>query len=235
MTTIFYSTNINNNVAILEEEEAIHCVQVLRKKNGDTITLTDGKGFFYEGIIIRDSKKRCEIQIVKSDFTEQSAPKIHIGIAPTKNIERIEWFLEKATETGISEVSFLQCHHSERQVVRIDRLEKVVISAMKQSMQPYKPILNEMCKLKMFLSRVAASEAQKFIAHLPSSDDSLLKNAYQNNRDVIILIGPEGDFSDDEVNLIHSKNFTSVSLGKTRLRTETAALLACHSINFLNQ
>ncbi|MEL6718861.1 MAG: 16S rRNA (uracil(1498)-N(3))-methyltransferase [Bacteroidota bacterium] len=230
---LFYTTNINNRLATLEAEEARH-LQVLRKKVGDQIHLVDGKGFFHTAELLELGKKKAQLKIL---FSEQQTPSpfsLHIAIAPTKNIARLEWFLEKATEIGIQEITPIYCERSERKRIRLDRLEKIVLSAMKQSNRAYLPQLREETTFKQFVESKKNSEVLKYIAHCEEEDKVLLYNNYQARKDVLVLIGPEGDFSPDEIELARASGFIGVSLGKARLRTETAGIVACHTIQLLS-
>lgn len=238
---LFYTNNIKNNIAELPEEEAIHCLKTLRKKVGDEIQFVDGQGNWYKGKIIGTGKKTVSIGI--ESVIENHNPRnhyLHIAIAPTKNINRFEWFLEKATEFGIDEITPLLCYHSERKKIRLDRLEKVVKAAMKQSLKAYLPKVNELTSFKDFLKTQNnlenTSESQKFIAHCQDgfSDEKLHLKNVASAKQVTILIGPEGDFSSSEVELALGHDFQEISLGKERLRTETAGLAACHIVNLIN-
>ena len=230
---IFYSPNIAGNTYILPEEESKHCIRVLRLNTGDEITLIDGKGNLFTASIANPNPKRCEVIVtdVKTEVGKRNFY-LHIAIAPTKSIERLEWFLEKATEIGIDEITPILCDRSERKVVNNDRLEKIIVSAVKQSIKAYVPKLNEMISLKQFLNQNI--DGQKFIAHCNSWDLPTLKDNLQPNSKVTILIGPEGDFTPLEVEQCLKKGFQETSLGKSRLRTETAGIVACHTINLLN-
>jgi 16S rRNA (uracil1498-N3)-methyltransferase len=235
---LFYTNNIKNDIAELPEEEAMHCVKTLRKKVGDDIQFVDGQGNWYKGNIIGTSKKAVSIRI-ESVISEHEKRNhyLHIAIAPTKNINRFEWFLEKATEFGIDEITPLLCFHSERKNVREDRLEKVVVAAMKQSLKAYLPKINPLTSFKDFLRSQNIGESQKFIAHCQGGFSEAkfhLKNAMKISQNITILIGPEGDFSLNEIELALSQNFQEISLGKERLRTETAGLAACHIVNLVN-
>ena len=230
---LFYTTDIDGNIAHLDAEQARHCVQVLRRKEGDEIKFIDGNGGFYEGIIQETGKKKCVIQILKSEQAFQKRPfHLHIAIAPTKNINRLEWFLEKATEIGIDEITPIICHHSERRKLRTDRLQKILIAAMKQSLKAYLPKLNEPLSFKQFI-RLPRTTASKYIAQ--GAENIALKDNYVAKNDVLLLIGPEGDFSKEELILAFENNFQGINLGKSRLRTETAGIVACHTLNLLNE
>lgn len=229
---VFYTPDIQTK-AELPEEEAQHCTRVLRLNAGDEITLTDGKGYFYRAEITTATNKRCLVAIKESVFQEPLWPcHLHIAMAPTKNMDRNEWFAEKATEIGFDELTFLNCRFSERKVIKTERIEKIVISAIKQSLKARLPILNEMTDFDKFISR--NFEGQKCIAHCYEGEKPLLRDVIQKGQDALVLIGPEGDFSEEEVSKAVQKGFTPVSLGQSRLRTETAALVACHTMNLMN-
>ena len=232
---LFYTTNIQDGIACLPEEEARHCMQVLRHKEGDEITFADGKGNWYTGIILEGSKKSCLLSIrQRKELTHVLPCKLHIAIAPTKNINRIEWFLEKATEIGIHRISLIISEHSERRKVRIDRLEKVILTAMKQSLKAHLPTLDkDLVPFKTFIQQ--EQSGQKMIAYLGEGVNSTLKENYQVGDDVCIMVGPEGGFSAREAEAAIAAGFLPVSLGKSRLRTETAGVTACHTINLINQ
>ena len=233
---LFYTPDITAGTYTLSEEESKHAVRVLRLKAGDSIQLIDGRGGFYEAEITDDHQKHCSVRItgVKTEVGKRNWH-LHIAIAPTKNNDRTEWFVEKAVETDIDAISLLDCSNSERSVVKTERLNKVAISAIKQSLKAYLPAIGEMTDYKKFIAASAGFSGQKFIAHcnyrgtLPH-----LKAMYTPNSDVLILIGPEGDFSMDEVKLALENGYKEISLGTSRLRTETAALYACTTINILN-
>ncbi len=230
---LFYTDDVDGNIARLDVEQARHCVQVLRKKEGDAISFVDGEGGFYEGIIQETGKKKCVIQILKTHHAYNKRPfKLHIAIAPTKNINRLEWFLEKATEIGIDEISLIICHHSERRKVRTDRLRKILVSAMKQSLKAYLPILHEPISFKQFV-QTPRINCSKYIAQ--GAENMPLKDNYEAPKDVLLLIGPEGDFSKQELTLAYANDFQGVNLGNSRLRTETAGIVACHTLNLLNE
>ena len=214
----------------LPEEEAAHCLRVLRLTMGDEVMLTDGNGFFYKAVIDSIAGKRCQVKIVESIFQESLwKGHLHVAMAPTKNIDRTEWFAEKATEIGFDELTFLNCRFSERKVIKTERIEKIVVSAVKQSLKARKPKVNEMIDFDRFVRQ--DFKGQKFIAHCYEGEKLLLKDALDVQMDAVVLIGPEGDFSREEVALAESCGFRPISLGKSRLRTETAALVAVHLMN----
>ena len=225
----FYTPNIMAS-AELPEEEAAHCLRVLRLTVGDEILLTDGKGFFYKAQIDGIAGKRCYVKIVE---TIEQVPlwkgHLHLAMAPTKNIDRTEWLAEKATEIGFDELTFLDCRFSERKVVKNERIEKIVVSAVKQSLKARKPQVNEMIGFTRFIRQ--NFPGQKFIAHCYEGDKPLLQDVLDADADALVMIGPEGDFSPEEVRQAEEAGFQAVSLGRSRLRTETAALVAVHLMN----
>lgn len=226
---VFYTPDIQTHPE-LPEEEAQHCIRVLRLNAGDEITLTDGKGNFYRAEITAATNKRCLVKVMETmpqDPLWQGH--LHIAMAPTKNMDRNEWFAEKATEVGIDELTFLNCRFSERRVIKTERIEKILISAIKQSLKARLPKLNEMTDFDKFIAQDFSG--QKFIAHCYEGEKPLLKEVIKSGEDSLILIGPEGDFSEEEVAKAISKGFKPISLGKSRLRTETAALVATVIIN----
>jgi len=233
MERLFYAPDIVTNPE-LPEDESLHCTRVLRLKIGDVITITDGKGFFYEASIENIHPKHCQVTVTKRWQQKQSRDyKIHIAIAPTKNMDRMEWFVEKTTEIGIDTITFLQCHHSERNGIKLQRLIKTAISAMKQSQKAFLPLINEMIDFQQFITH--KNHHIKMIAHCAENSKQLIKNIYKLNHDALIMIGPEGDFRQDEINAAIASGFAPISLGENRLRTETAAFVACHTIHLLNQ
>lgn len=230
---LFYTPNINSDLHCLDPEESKHCVKVLRLQEGDPVILIDGKGGYYECVISDPNQKRCQVEVVKKCLDYQKPTfNLHIAIAPTKNIDRLEWFLEKATEIGISEITPLLCRYSERKVVKPDRMERIVVAAMKQSQKAYLPKINDLTSVEDFLSQTTTGF--KAIAHCYEFDKQTLKGSYVGG-DVVIMIGPEGDFSEAEVALAIQKGYKPVSLGESRLRTETAGVVACHTVNLYNQ
>ena len=230
---IFYTPDITIKPE-LPEEEAGHCIRVLRLGEGDEIVLTDGQGSFYKAAISRAHPKHCEVTLLESwkqpDLWNFN---LHIAIAPTKNMDRMEWFVEKATEIGFDELTFLNCRFSERKVIKTERISKILVSAIKQSLKARLPQLNEMTDFNKFITQ--PFPGQKFIAHCYEGEKPLLKDMVHPGEDALVLIGPEGDFSEEEVRKAAENGFIPISLGKSRLRTETAALVACHILNLQNQ
>jgi len=231
---LFYNPELDNSFKqfFFSTEESKHIIKVLRKKAGDVLHITNGKGYVFEAKILDDNPKKCKGQIISEEKTIPRLHTLHIAMAPTKMNDRFEWFLEKATEIGINEITPILCEHSERKVIKQERLEKVLQSAMKQSLQTYLPKLNPLTPLEDFL---ALDQGElKFIAHCHKDEKVELKRGIQADKDVVILIGPEGDFSKDEVKMAQNKGFYPVSLGRNRLRTETAGLVACTTVAVIN-
>ena|ERR1035437_3533437 len=230
---LFYTPDLQHQVHILSEEESKHCTRVLRLSEGNNIFLTDGKGLFCEAVIKNANPKACMIEIIKRTKEYGKLEfSLSIAIAPTKNIERFEWFLEKVTEIGIDKVIPLICRYSERKEIKPDRLEKVIVSAMKQSQKAYLPELSPIQLFKDFICKPFSGD--KFIAHCINGEKPLLGNLVKQGVNILILIGPEGDFSAEEVEIAISQGFIPVSLGNSRLRTETAGVVACHTVNLIN-
>ena len=232
---LFYTPDINDINYTLNEQESKHCIRVLRKVSGDILHLVNGKGTLYKAEVVEANPKACSLKVIEAfvDYQKRNYH-LHMVIAPTKNIDRFEWFLEKATEIGVDEITPLVCEHSERKTVKLERLERVIISAMKQSVKAYKPILNPLISFVDFVKDFE-NGGQCFVAHCNEGQKQNLKSVYKEKNDVVLLIGPEGDFSPEEVGIAFSKGFVPVSLGESRLRTETAGVVACHTINLLNQ
>lgn len=229
---LFYQPLVAEGILHLDADESRHVVKVLRKKKNDVIRLTDGKGFFYEAIISNPDAHRCTFEVQKKDQEVNRAFRIHVAISPTKNADRIEWFVEKAVEFGVDEITLVECDHTERQHVKVERLEKMAVSAMKQSLRATLPVIHPLTNFRNVILTAAASE--KFIAHVDHKNENHLLKAANPGTSYIILIGPEGDFSEEELHLAAARGFTKVSLGPTRLRTETAGLAACHILNLAN-
>jgi len=232
---IFYAPGIIGNSYVLDERESRHCIRVLRMTEGTPVNVIDGKGNLYEGVISIADPKECRISInkVTRDF-ERRNYRLHIAISPVKNAERFEWFVEKSVEIGIDEITPVICRNTEKQRIKQERITSIIISAMKQSLKAEITILNEVASFEDFIKR--ENPVKKYIAHCSSSHDRVkIDDDYIKGEDVIILIGPEGDFSEKEISKARAAGFIPVNLGKSRLRTETAGIAACHSIYFLNQ
>ncbi|WP_431157638.1 16S rRNA (uracil(1498)-N(3))-methyltransferase [Winogradskyella poriferorum] len=232
---LFYNPNINdkNDIFNFDKDETRHIVKVLRKKVGDTIQITNGEGWLFKGELIEIGNKQSSIKIINKSFHEPKPYKLHLAVAPTKMNDRYEWFLEKATEIGIQSITPIICDNSERKVIKRDRFEKIIQSAMKQSLQYYLPKLNETTPFNKFVTETDVK--QKFIAHCEETDKESFKTILKGNQDCLILIGPEGDFSVKEIQEALQNNFIPVTLGNTRLRTETAAVVACHTVALVNE
>lgn len=231
---VFYVPDIER--LELPEEEAAHCARVLRMNEGDVVTITDGKGCFHEAELTVVTPKRCLFKVLQTHVPEVLwSGRLHVAMAPTKHMDRVEWFAEKATEIGFDELTFLNCRFSERKVIKTERIDKILVSAMKQSLKPVKPKLNEMTEFSRFVSR--SFDGQKFICHCYDDlgEKHPLKEVIVPGKDAVVMIGPEGDFSREEVLSAIEQGFVPVSLGRSRLRTETAALVACHLLNLFNQ
>lgn len=223
--TLFYGSDVSGNTILLDVEQSRHLSQVLRLKVGDTIKVTDGKGVMYTCEVIDPSAKGASVRVVQRDEDAGRGYYLCVAVAPTKNIDRFEWFLEKATEMGIDRVVPILCEHSERKIVRQDRCEKVVLSAAKQSYKSLFPVVDELTKLENFLKSLSEDIDERFIAHCdPAQEKVELAYVAKSGAKSVVLIGPEGDFSDAEVELAYKYGFKSVWLGRQRLRTETAAL-----------
>lgn len=225
---LFYQFDIEKT-PILSEEDSRHCVKVLRKNIKDKIYVVDGVGGLFECEITKAHEKKCEVRIVsvKRDF-EKRNHYLHIAIAPTKNADRIEYFIEKCVEIGVDEITLIQTKHSERKNQKTERLEKIAISAMKQSLKAYLPKVNELIDFEKFIKSVDIEA--KFVAHL-TDDAKPLKEVVADKSNVILLIGPEGDFAKDEIQFAQNSGFQVVTLGNSRLRTETAGVVACTIVN----
>jgi 16S rRNA (uracil1498-N3)-methyltransferase len=232
---LFYNPNIDETTEnfSFDKEESKHIIKVLRKKDSDILFVTNGSGYLFETEITLASDSKCTVKVLS--FEKKPAPKfhLHLAVAPTKMNDRYEWFLEKATEIGISEITPIICDRSERKVIKNDRFDKIILTAMKQANELYLPKLNEAITFKEFLKH--KNEGLQLIAHCEETDKKTLKSVLKPNESVTLLIGPEGDFSEKEIALALENKYVPVSLGNTRLRTETAAIVACHSVVFFNE
>ncbi len=226
---LFYTEHTQNKLITLDAIDSKHCCKVLRKRVGEEILVTNGRGVLYTCEIVDDNMRACVLQI-KSSIEDYGKRKqhLHIAIAPTKKLARIEWFIEKAVEIGVEQISFIQTNFTEKINIKLDRFEKIAIAAMKQSGRAYVPILNELKPLATFLEEQQANDLQKFIAYVPE-DNLHLKQAYEGGN-VLVLVGPEGGFSKDEIELCKSKSYREVSLGAFRFRTETAGIVTSQII-----
>lgn len=217
----------------MNEDESKHCTRVLRLQQGDTVYLVDGVGGMYTAIIQNANQKKCQLQVIDKQIEYGKLPyNTHIAVAPTKNMDRMEWFIEKAVEIGVTEITFLLCEHSERRQLKLDRLEKIAVSAMKQSHKGYLPLLHNLTPYHRFVQKAHADLT--FIAHLEEDATKSIKEYYKHGQPHCIMIGPEGDFSPSEIAAAYKAGIKPVTLGKSRLRTETAALVACHTLNVLH-
>lgn len=235
---LFYTPEIEpHHVSfLLSEEESKHAVRVLRLQPGDCIYLVDGTGGFYKTEIIDAHPKRTSLRVLEVQTAYGTASyRLHMAVAPTKNMDRLEWFLEKATEIGIQEFTPIICEHSERKEVKVERLEKVAISAMKQSLKAYLPKINPAISFSKFMSQVEDFEGFKGVAHCVDSEKKYISTAFTKQSNYLLLIGPEGDFSEKEISQSLDAGFIPISLGDARLRTETAALATVLEISLLNR
>ena len=232
---LFYNPNIspNDSEFSFDKEESKHIVKVLRKTEGNILHVTNGLGNLFTTEIILASEKKCIVSIIKIETHQPTDFYVHLAVAPTKMNERFEWFLEKATEIGIHEITPIICDRSERKIINNERFDKIIQSAMKQSLQFFMPKLNDPQTFQNFILQPNAGNL--CIAHCEETEKKLLKNNVTKNEKYTILIGPEGDFSEKEIKFAIENKFSPVSLGNTRLRTETAAIVACHSIVFANE
>lgn len=233
---LFYLPSLSGSTKefFFDKEESRHIAKVLRKKEGEIIHLTNGKGYFFDAELVEANPKKCLAKLLRTIKAEPLPYHLHLAAAPTKLNDRFEWFLEKATEIGISEITPIICDHSERKTVKLERYEKIVQSAMKQSLKAFLPKLNEPISYKDFINK-ESTENIKCIAHCQDSVRSSFKSAIKSGASILLLIGPEGDFSSIEIEKAVKKGYLPVSLGSSRLRTETAAVVACHSVSFVNE
>lgn len=230
---IFYTPDIVADDYLLSEQESKHATRVLRLNEGDEVLLVDGKGGKYVAQIAAKSGKRSLVHVIsKEQIKQRSSHRLHMAIAPTKNMDRLEFFLEKVTEIGVDEITPLLCRFSERKVIKDERLERVVVSAAKQSVKAFMPKLNPLTKVSDFLEQEHVGA--KYIAHCYDMPKRALKDVATLAEGSVVMIGPEGDFSEEEVALAEKNGFTAVELGKERLRTETAGIVACHTVNLMN-
>jgi 16S rRNA (uracil1498-N3)-methyltransferase len=232
---IFYSPDITGNDFSLDEKESAHCIRVLRMKSGTPVKVIDGKGNLYEAVIVNPDPRKCSLSItgVTRDFEKRNY-RLHIAISPLKNYERFEWFIEKSVEIGVDEITPLICANTEKPGIKKERVNNLIISAMKQSLKATLTILNEPCRFHDFIKN--NHFGTRMIAHCNSEfPKSKIREVYSAGNDALLLIGPEGDFTKEEIITAKSSGYNSVHLGSSRLRSETAGIAACHSIYFINQ
>ncbi len=233
---LFYSSTITpeSNTYTLPRDESKHVIRVLRKRIGDIINLTDGKGYLYTSEIEDSNPNKCKLSILSATYQEPRGYELHIAIAPTKLNDRFEWFLEKATEIGVTEFTPLLCDHSERKSIKTERFEKIIQSAMKQSLHYHLPKLNKLTTFSEFLNENSGKN-DLFIAHCEDGRKELFQKRIVAGKKITILIGPEGDFSNKEIRTALENKLLPISLGDSRLRTETAGIVACHTVALVNQ
>lgn len=232
---VFYAPDITGDIHILDENESKHIIRVLRMARGTGVQLIDGKGNLFEGIIEDPDPKKCRIRItgIKKDF-EKPLYNLHIAISPLKNRERFEWFIEKSVEIGVNEITPIICRNTEKQSIKADRINNIIVSAMKQSLKATRTLFNEPVDFDTFIS--GTYQAKRIMAHCNLSfRRSKISDVYSRGENAVILIGPEGDFSKEEIITADKAGFAQVHLGGSRLRTETAGIAACHSVYFINQ
>jgi 16S rRNA (uracil1498-N3)-methyltransferase len=231
---LFFNENIEGNEFQLDGEESKHLIRVLRKVKGDKVFFTNGKGYLFTCIIIDPNPKKAILQIHERAFSPEESYYIHLAICPTKNADRMEWLFEKITEIGVHEITLMQSENSERSHLKMDRLEKKIISACKQSLKTWIPKMNPIRKMEEILWDKQYDVFQRFIAYVDEENKQHLYSRALPNHSYLILIGPEGDFSQKELEMAFENDFKPCSLGKSRLRTETAGMIAVHTLQLLN-
>ena len=234
MTQYFYSDHVFDETIILPEDEAHHALKVLRKHKGDSIIAVDGNGGWYETVLETDKIQNCKLKIVnkKENFGKPNHY-IHIAMAPPKSHDRVEWFVEKAVEIGIQEISFVLTQYSERNNIKMNRLKSRATSSMKQSLKAYLPQINDMLTISDFVE--ICSNSEKYVGYLRDDNANFMLKSAKPGNNYCVLIGPEGDFIPEEIDLAKKFHFQIISLGKSRLRTETAGIAACHILNIINE
>ena len=230
----FFHPTLDSSVSqfAFSPEESRHIVKVLRKKEGDLLHITNGKGYLFTSEITLADPKKCVGRVLDTKKTHASRFELHLAVAPTKRLERFQWFLEKATEIGVSEITPIYCKRSERDKLSMERMQRVIHEAMKQSLRTYLPKLNKLTPVSELLQSDLPD--LRFIAHCEADEKVDLKRRVAPDKDIVILIGPEGDFSRPEIESAYEAGFLPVSLGRSRLRTETAAIVACTTVNLIN-
>jgi len=229
----FFSTLINNNEIELSKSESHHCIIVKRKKINDKVKVVDGNGYVYVSSIVNANKNCVILKIEEKKKSLSPANNLHLVISPTKSQDRIDWMVEKATEIGVEEITFLLCSRTERKKINLDRIKRISISALKQCGQAYLPKINDIQEFRFVIESIEAN--QKYIAHLEDDDNKVfLSKTYKSGKSSVIVIGPEGDFTKDEINIAKNNHFTPVTLGENTLRTETAGVYVSSLVNILN-
>lgn len=233
---LFFADNLDSDLYTLSPEESKHCVKVLRMEAGHEVHLTDGLGTLCRCRIVAPDPKACVVEVIERIANyEQRNHHLHLAVAPTKNTARLEWFVEKAVEVGIDEITPILCDNSERMVMKTERLEKIIVSAMKQSLKAYKPRVHQPVKLVDFIAQMADREdVKKMMCYCDGDNRTPIQEVYSKGESALVLIGPEGDFSPREIEKALASGFKPITLGNCRLRTETAALYATVAINFMN-
>lgn len=233
----FYSPDISSPYITLDAEESRHCVKVMRLREGDTLEVVDGCGRLCHCSVVRPDASGCVVAVERCEENYRVRPfRLHLAVAPTKNTARIEWLVEKAVEIGVDEITPIVCDHSERNIQKVERLHKIAVSAMKQSQRAMLPALHDAVDLRSFVGRYAADRATvRMVCYCEGDQRVPLSSVYSAGSDAVVLIGPEGDFSKEEIGMTIAAGFAPITLGDTRLRTETAALYAISALNFMNE
>jgi 16S rRNA (uracil1498-N3)-methyltransferase len=231
---LFFHDHITEDIFHLDPEESKHLIKVLRKNQGDKVKFTDGQGYMYHCVILENNPKKAGIKVMERFYDPEDDYFIHLAICPTKNPDRMEWMIEKITEIGVHEITLIESEHSERSFLKLDRLEKKIVAACKQSLKTRIPKLNPVCPLEKLVSDTKFDSYQRFIAYIDKDNRQHLLEKAKPNGSYLVLIGPEGDFSQKEIDLSFKNFFLPCSLGNSRLRTETAGLAAVHTLQLLN-
>jgi 16S rRNA (uracil1498-N3)-methyltransferase len=233
MENLFYQPEISNGLFFLDHDESKHCARVLRKRPGEVIQVTDGKGTCYAVSLTDVDQHKCSFTIQSKKIQERPNYSIHLAISPTKNADRMEWMVEKCVEVGVDTITFIQCRNTERKVFKTDRVERIALSAMKQSQRYFMPTIEPLLPFKEFTNQ-QQDHTEKFIAYVDRTNPNHLFHSAIPGQHYVILIGPEGDFTEEELRLAKASGFKKVSLGRYRLRTETAGLTACQILNLVH-
>ena len=231
---LFYNSDLRaeDKEFCFDKNESRHIIKVLRKKTGDKLNITNGLGFLFEAVILTENPNKCTVSITTTSSIASKGYSVHLAVAPTKTNDRYEWFLEKATELGVDFITPIICKRSERKTIKPERYKKIVEAASKQSLRTHFPILNPAVRFEEFLK--TKTEEERYIAHCLEEGQPHLKDELRSKKNILILIGPEGDFTAAEIKMALDSGFQAVSLGRARLRTETAAIAACHTIELYN-